>query len=160
MRLYQSEFLPEALALAQRARAAAAILARAAGLILRRVVPCPAGFVLEAVPFWARNLAQRARAAAAILARPAADIWRRPSFAEAMEGRPPFAEASSFAEAMEGRELELEPERIAESSELSWSSWSLMLAARRSWSAVKEEKDSVGIGSDGSGLLEIMKDEF
>jgi len=65
-----SDFRPAALALAQRALAAAAIFARAAALILRRVVLRPFPF-----PF---TLAQRALCAAAILARALALIVRLP----------------------------------------------------------------------------------
>jgi hypothetical protein len=68
--IYSLDF-PAALALAHRARAAAAILARPAALIVRR----PAGLAdTAAVPLAPRTLAQRALAAAAIRAQPAADI--------------------------------------------------------------------------------------
>ena len=79
--------LPAALALAQRALAAAAIFARAAGDMRRRlsgefrVDPAVAGRREAPVvdfPLAARTRAQRARAAAAILALPAADIRRAP----------------------------------------------------------------------------------
>jgi hypothetical protein len=67
--VYYRAFLPEALALAQRARAIAAILARAAGLILR--LDLLAAFV-TGLP--ALTLAQRAFCAAIIAALPAALI--------------------------------------------------------------------------------------
>ncbi len=60
--------LPAALALAQRALAAAAILARAAGLMVR--LPLAAGFASPAAA-WPLCLAQRALAAAMIAALPA-----------------------------------------------------------------------------------------
>lgn len=73
----QSLDLPAALAFAQRAFAAAAILARAAGDILRLPFVFAAG-ALSLFPL--RTIAQRARAAAAIRARPAALICRPPDF--------------------------------------------------------------------------------
>jgi len=73
--------------LAQRARAAAAILARAAGLMVRFFAGVNfAGVDDVAAPaFAALYLAQRARAAAAIRALPAADILRRPGALESAE---------------------------------------------------------------------------
>lgn len=73
----QSLDLPAALAFAQRAFAAAAILARPAADILR----LPFAFATGAPSLFAAwTFAQRARAAAAIRARPAALIPRRPDF--------------------------------------------------------------------------------
>lgn len=76
-----------ALALAQRARAAAAIFARAAGLILRRPFAPPL-----------RYLAQRNLCAAAIFARAEALIFRRPPrLPEGAEGDPPSTDSSSLS---------------------------------------------------------------
>lgn len=72
---------PEALALAQRFLAAAAMRARAAGLIVRlglEPVEAEAVVALELVPFSLWNLAQRAFWAALIRARPAALIGPLP----------------------------------------------------------------------------------
>jgi hypothetical protein len=99
--------LPAALALAQRARAAAAILALAAELKVR--FPFGARF---ADPLAARTLAQRFFWAAAILARPAALM---PDFL----GRP-------------GPREEVEPPRYLESSSWRAAIFSWMSAARRS----------------------------
>jgi hypothetical protein len=84
--LVQSRFLPCALALAQRALAAAAILALPAGLTLRR-------FLGAALPFAALTLAQRALWAAAIAALEARDIFLRPRRFPGMADSPPVIDS-------------------------------------------------------------------
>ena len=89
-----SDFLPAALALAQRARATAAILARAAALILRRP--------LLAAGLPAFTFAQRAFCAAIMRARPAALMrdFLRGALGLELEGAPKYRASSSCSRAI------------------------------------------------------------